>query len=77
MVELLTTKLAAPAQRALASAGIKSLRDFSKFSEEEIANLHGIGKNAMKTIKAALATKGITFKEKLLHLLYSIQTTFP
>jgi hypothetical protein len=60
----LPIKLAAPAQRALAGAGIKSLTDFSKFSEQEIANLHGIGKNALTSIKQALVANGIAFAEK-------------
>ena len=60
----LPIKLAAPAQRALAGAGIKSLDDFSKFSEQEIANLHGIGKNALADIKNAMAENGISFAKK-------------
>jgi ERCC4-type nuclease len=55
-------KLAAPAQRALASAGIKSLEDLCKFSEEEIKNLHGIGPNALKSLKAALKQIGKSFR---------------
>jgi hypothetical protein len=64
MANKLPIKLAAPAQRALTGAGIKSLNDFSKFSEQEIANLHGIGKNALISIKEALTVNGIAFAEK-------------
>lgn len=63
-INSLPIKLAAPAQRALAAAGIKSLADFSKFSEQEIANLHGIGKNALISIREALRANGIAFAEK-------------
>ena len=60
----LPIQLAAPAQRALAGAGIKSLDDISKFSEQEIANLHGIGKNALAAIKEVMAENGISFAKK-------------
>ncbi|HQZ21096.1 MAG TPA: hypothetical protein PLW39_02390 [Thermoflexales bacterium] len=56
-------KLAAPAQRALASAGIANLQDLRKFTEAEIANLHGIGPNALKALKEAMAKNGLEFKK--------------
>ncbi len=43
-------KLSAPAQRALAGAGIQNLRQLSKFSESEIKKLHGIGPNALNEL---------------------------
>src|SRR5690349_4280731 len=46
-------KLAAPAQRALAGAGYTSLEHLAKVSEDEIKNLHGIGPNALKQLRAA------------------------
>ena len=64
MAKQISIKLAAPAQRALSSAGIRSLTDFSKFTEQEIATLHGIGKNALTSIKEALVDNGIAFAEK-------------
>ena len=54
-------KLGAPAKRALANAGIGPLSDFSKFTENEIASLHGIGPNALAKIKAVMAANGISF----------------
>lgn len=60
----LNVKLAAPAHRALAGAGIKTLKDFTKFSEKEITELHGIGKNAMEEIKLALKKNKLSFKKK-------------
>ena len=55
-------KLASPAQRALANANVMSLKDLSKFTEAQIADLHGMGPNAMKTIKRAMKEKAISFK---------------
>ncbi len=46
-------KLAAPAQRALANVGIKTLSDLKKFSKEELTKLHGIGPNAIKILEKA------------------------
>ena len=54
-------KLAAPAQRALASAGISRLEQLTKFSEKEIKQLHGIGPNALEQLRRALKTKGLSF----------------
>ena len=57
-------KLASPAQRALAGAGIKKLKQLAKFSEAEIRELHGIGPNALVQLRAALRTKGLSFAKK-------------
>jgi hypothetical protein len=63
-------KLAHPAQRALAGAGIQSLEQLAQFSETEIRQLHGIGPNALDQLRRALASNGLSFaneiqKEKL------------
>ena len=60
----LPAKLASPAQRALANAGILNLAQLSKFSESEIKELHGIGPNALITLRAALKAKGLSFAKK-------------
>ena len=57
-------KLSAPAHRALAGAGIRNLKQLSKFGEKEIKDLHGIGPNAMKQLHQAMAAKGISFAKK-------------
>ena len=57
----LPAKLSQPAQRALAGAGIKSLKQLTQFSEAEIKKLHGIGPNAMKQLNEALAARGLSF----------------
>ncbi len=54
-------KLSAPAQRALAGAGIKNLKQLSKFSEAQIKGLHGIGPNAMVELRRALKKQGLSF----------------
>ena len=54
--------LAAPARRALASAGVSSLDQLAKFSEAEIEQWHGIGPNALLNLRKALEQKGFTFR---------------
>jgi len=56
-------KLAAPAQRALANAGIQNLRQLTRFSEAEIRELHGIGPNALKQLQRALKANGLSLKQ--------------
>jgi hypothetical protein len=60
--ELPMDKLAAPAQRALANAGIQNLKQLAKFSEIEVKGLHGIGPNALVQLKHALKVNGLSFK---------------
>lgn len=61
----LPAKLGAPAERALAGAGIKTLKQLTKFSEAEIKQLHGVGPNALGKLRQALAGRGLSFaKEK-------------
>jgi hypothetical protein len=57
----LPAKLGAPAERALAGAGIKNLKQLTKFTEVEIKQLHGVGPNAIGKLSQALAEKGLTF----------------
>ena len=54
-------KLAAPAQRALAGAGLTSLQALSKVTEAEVKQLHGIGPNALQALRLSLAAKGLAF----------------
>ena len=55
-------KLAAPAQRALAAAGVRYLQDLTKFSEAEVKGWHGIGPNALKQLRRTMDEKGLSFK---------------
>ena len=57
----LPAKLSQPAQRALAGAGVKNLKQLSKFSESEIKKLHGMGPNGIHQLRVALAAKGLSF----------------
>ena len=57
-------KLAAPAQRALSGAGIQYLKQLTKYSETEIKDLHGIGPNALKELRRALAAGGLSFAKR-------------
>jgi DNA-directed RNA polymerase alpha subunit len=57
----LPEKLAAPAQRALAGAGIQNLKQLSKFSETDVKQMHGIGPNALKQLRKALKDRGLSF----------------
>jgi hypothetical protein len=56
-------KIAAPARRALQSAGITTLTQLTKTSEAELLHLHGMGKNALETLREALKVEGISFRE--------------
>ena len=60
----LPAKLGAPAERALAGAGIKNLKQLTKFSEAEIKELHGVGPNAIGKLRLALEEKGLSFAQK-------------
>ncbi len=60
----LLNKLGGPAQRALANAGIKSLKQLAGFSEDQVKQLHGIGPNALKQLRQALRAKGLSFARK-------------
>jgi hypothetical protein len=56
-------KLAAPAVRALHSAGITRLDQLTLVSEEELLQLHGMGQNALSTLREELKAKGLSFRE--------------
>jgi uncharacterized protein YdhG (YjbR/CyaY superfamily) len=53
--------LSAPAKRALLNAGINDLRKLSKYTEEEILSLHGIGATSIPKLKKALAAAKLSF----------------
>lgn len=55
-------KIGAPATRALESIGIKTLKSLKKYTEKEIANLHGMGPKALGILKATMKKEGIKFK---------------
>ena len=55
--------LGAPARRALESHGITTLKQLSKFSENEILEFHGMGKTTIPKLIAALKNEGLSFKK--------------
>jgi len=54
--------VARPAHRALGSKNIGSLDELSRYSEAEIAALHGMGPKALAALRAALAERGSGFR---------------
>ncbi len=53
--------LAKPARRALATAGYTRLEQFTRVSEDEVMQLHGVGPEALGLLRRALAAKGLSF----------------
>ena len=53
--------LAAPARRALAAAGFRSLANLATVREAEVASLHGMGPRALKMLRTKLAERGLSF----------------
>jgi hypothetical protein len=54
--------LGAPAKRALANAGVDSLKKLSSYSEKEVLKWHGLGPSSIPVLKKLLAEKGLSFK---------------
>lgn len=54
--------LAAPAQRALKNARIRSLQQLARKTETEVSALHGMGPNAIKRLRSILQKSGLRFK---------------
>lgn len=59
----LPDKMAAPAQRALAGAGVTTLNDLTRFTEAEVLALHGMGPKVMEQLRHALAEWGLSFAD--------------
>ena len=51
-----------PALRALSSAGIRSLADLARWTESDLAALHGMGPKALGALRAALEASGRSFR---------------
>ena len=49
----LLSHLSQPAQRALASANIKTIEDLQKYSDQELLKLHGLGPASLPWIHQA------------------------
>ena len=61
--EFLHGVLAISARRALVKEKINSLEKLSDYSEKEIMQLHGFGKNAMMKLKNYMKENQVCFKE--------------
>lgn len=61
--DALPAGLARPALRALAAAGITRTSHFNKFTEGELAQLHGMGPKAIELIRRSLADAGLAFRQ--------------
>jgi hypothetical protein len=57
------TKVGAPARRALEQKGINSLLDLSKYKEEELLQLHGMGPSSIPKLREALKEQGLSFRK--------------
>ena len=53
--------LSAPAKRALANNGIKTLKQLSKHSKEKVLAFHGMGPSSLPKLEKALAAEGLHF----------------
>lgn len=56
--------IGAPAFRALNNAGIVTLADLTKYTEEELLALHGFGPKALILLKEALRVKKMSFRKQ-------------
>jgi len=56
------TGLAAPARRALAGAGFRTLAEVAAARREDLAALHGMGPNALSTLQRMLQAQGLDFR---------------
>ena len=54
--------LSGPALRALAGAGVRRVADLARWSEPELAALHGLGPKALVALRGALAASGQRFR---------------
>lgn len=60
-IDELYRKLSAPARRALQSLRPSSVEELARYDRSAIAELHGVGPNALKTIEAELAALKLGF----------------
>ena len=58
--------LSQPALRAFAAAGYQRLEQFAGVSAAELARLHGVGPKAIRLLRAALAARGLAFRDEQL-----------
>ena len=57
----LPSELSNPARRALVGAGYVRLEQFTRLSEAEVLQLHGMGPKGVDAIRRALEALGLSF----------------
>ncbi|MGB6058995.1 MAG: hypothetical protein WBF71_12120 [Microthrixaceae bacterium] len=55
-------KIGAPATRALATIGVTSLSEVTKYSETQLLALHGFGPKALRILNEALEKAGLSLQ---------------
>ena len=63
MEEGIFAQVSAPARRALETKGITTLKQLSKYTEHEIASLHGMGPSTMKKLITKMTENALSFKK--------------
>lgn len=58
-----TVKLSRPAHGALAHAGIRTFADLAKWTQKDVAALHGVGPKSFPELTAALTERGLAFRQ--------------
>jgi hypothetical protein len=56
--------ISAPARRAIESKSINTLKQLSKYSDDEILSLHGMGPHSIPKLKSELEKVGLSFQKK-------------
>lgn len=56
-------KIGGPATRALEAAGYTTLKQLTKVTEAELAQLHGMGPKALGILRETLKAEGLSFKQ--------------
>lgn len=56
-------KIGAPATRALEAAGYTNLKQLTRVTEAEVAQLHGMGPKALGILRDTLKAQGLSFKQ--------------
>ena len=55
--------MSGPSLRALHGAGIRSMDDLARWTESDLAALHGMGPKGIRILRDALSTSGRGFRQ--------------
>lgn len=64
-IDVLLDRLASPAHRAILNASWTTLEEVAGKTQTEINALHGIGGNALQTIRIVLNENGLSFLDEV------------